>query len=180
MNPEFLNVIRTRRVIRHMSPRPVERGQVEAVLEAGRWAPVGGNQRVNRFVAIQNPRTLRLLRMVSPGMSQRPGAAIVICIDAGRSEDYRFSASDKTPLIDVGTAMQTMLLAAHAIGLGSGPVSSFSDVAVRVVLNLPPSFSPEMIVCLGYPADVQAPIRAPGKQRVTWQSLTHWEVAAVI
>jgi nitroreductase len=31
--------------------------------------------------------------------------------------------------VDVGTAAQTMLLAAHALGLGSGLVTSFSQAA---------------------------------------------------
>jgi hypothetical protein len=74
----------------------------------------------------------------------------------------------------VGTALQTMLLAAHAIGLGAGPVMSFSKAAVRVVLQLPDHLSPEALVCLGHPApDGPPPMRTRG--RITWQSLTDWE-----
>ncbi len=113
MSRELLKVIKSRRVIRNMNERPVAREDVEAILDAGRWAPVGGNHRVHRFIAIQEPSTLRLLRMVSPGMSQLPSAAIVICIDSSKARDYRFSATDKSPMIDVGTAMQTMMLAAR-------------------------------------------------------------------
>ncbi len=54
-------------------------------------------------------------------------------------------------------------------------MSSFSKVAVCVVLNLPPRLSPEMIVCLGYPAEKQATMRSAGKAKVAWQNLTHWE-----
>jgi len=42
------------------------------------------------------------------------------------------------------------------------------------VLNIPSRLSPELFVCLGYPAAVQPPgMRARG--RITWQSLTDWE-----
>lgn len=41
---------------------------------------------------------------------------------------------------------------AHGIGLGSGPVTSFSKEAVRVILNLPSNLNPEMLLCIGYAA----------------------------
>ena len=170
----MLDVIKTRRVIRNMTDQPVERGKLEKVLEAGRWAPTGGNHRLLRFVAIQNPSTLRLMRKVSPGMFQKPAAAIVICIDWDVVTHHEIPSHDRAIYIDVGTAMENMLLAAHAIGLGSGPVTSFSKEAVRVALNLPQNLSPEVIVCVGHTApNDQLPI-VP-KQMVTWQSLTDWE-----
>jgi nitroreductase len=67
-----------------------------------------------------------------------------------------------------------MLLAAHSLGLGAGVVTSFSQAAVMKVLNIPGHLSPEMFVCLGYPAAVQPPGMHP-RGRVTWQSLTDWE-----
>ena len=76
--------------------------------------------------------------------------------------------------MDVGTAAQTMLLAAHSLGLGSGVVTSFSQAAVGAVLNLPRGLSPEMLVCLGHPTAVQPPAMRP-RAPVTWQSLTRWE-----
>jgi nitroreductase len=60
----------------------------------------------------------------------------------------------------VGTAVQTMLLAAHAIGLGAGPVMSFSKAAVGVILQLPDHLSPEALVCLGHPAPEGPPAHA--------------------
>jgi nitroreductase len=176
MSQETLEVIRTRRVIRNMTAEPVQREQLEIILDAGRWAPVAGNQRIHRFVAVQDPLMLRLLRLVSPGMFQRPQAIILICVDWEKAESYQLPSSDQTPYIDLGTAMQTMMLAAHAIGLGSGPVTSFSKAAVRVVLNLPDRLSPEVMVCIGHAAPKrQLPMRGPSKQRLDWQDLTDWE-----
>jgi nitroreductase len=76
--------------------------------------------------------------------------------------------------IDVGTAAQTMLLAAHSLELGSGIVTSFSQAAVSEVLNLPEHLSPEMFVCLGYAAPVQPPAMRP-RSAITWRNLTDWE-----
>jgi nitroreductase len=169
-----LAAIRTRRIARGMTGEPVARADLEAVLEAARWAPSAGNRRLHRFVAVQDPLTLRLLRMVAPGMFQRPAAVVAICVDRERAAAFGFRPTARGLYIDVGTAAQTMLLAAHSVGLGSGIVTSFSQAAVAVVLNLPAGLSPEMLVCLGHAAPCQpAPMRPRG--RITWQSLTDWE-----
>jgi nitroreductase len=174
MSDQLLKTIKSRRVIRNMTDKQVERTQLENILEAGRWAPAGGNQRTNRFVAIQDPLILNAIRMFAPGMYQRPSAAILICIDGSVVDSYQSSEMDRTPYIDLGATMQTMMLAAHAIGLGSGPVTSFSKAAVRVILNLPSNLSPEILICFGYPGPKsQLPMRP--KKKVTWQSLTDWE-----
>jgi nitroreductase len=176
MSEEILNTIKTRRVIREMSDQPVEKALLEKILEAGRWAPAGGNMRACRFVAVQDPLTIRLVRTFSPGMFQRPQVLIVICIDWNVIRTNQIPESDTTPYIDVGAAMQTMMLAAHALGLGSGPVTSFSEAAIRIVLNLPQYLSPEVIICIGYPAPPEkSQLPMLPKKRVTWQSLTYWE-----
>ena len=74
----------------------------------------------------------------------------------------------------MGTAAQTILLTAHSLGLGSGIVTSFSQAAVRAILNLPGRLSPELFVCLGYP-DLRQPLAMRARRPVTWQSLTDWE-----
>jgi nitroreductase len=179
MSRDTLDVIKTRRVIRNMTEQPLEQENLEKILEAARWAPVGGNQRIHRFVAVQDPTLLRLLRMVSPGMLQKPQAVILICIDWDAVESENFSEREKAPYIDIGSQMQTMMLAAHALGVGSGPVTSFSREAVRVILNIPSNLEPYLMVTLGYAAPtkqmpMQASIRGK-KKKVTWQSLTDWE-----
>lgn len=176
MSEQFLKTIKSRRVIRHMSDQPVEREKLEKILEAGRWSPAAGNQRTTRFVVIQDPLTLRLMRIFSPGMFQRPQAVILLCLDWDVVAANQFSETDKAAYIDLGVVMQTMMLAAHAQGLGSGPATSFSKEALRAILNLPPNLTPEIEVCIGYAVPKgksQLPMR--NKKRVTWQDLTFWE-----
>lgn len=169
-----LKNIKTRRVIRNFSDQPVEREKLEKILEAGRWAPAGGNQRFVHFVAVQDPELLRLLRLVSPGMMQYPQAMILLCHDAAAQAFFESKDSDCVHSMDQGTTMQNMMLAAHALGLGSGPVTSFSHEAVRVILNLPDHLHPEVLIPIGYKGTgSQVPMKA--KKKVTWQSLTDWD-----
>jgi nitroreductase len=54
-----------------------------------------------------------------------------------------------------------MLPAAHAVGLGSCPVTSFRRAAVACLLGLPEGVEPRLVVRLGHPAEHQPPVRAP-------------------
>jgi nitroreductase len=168
-----LEAIRSRRVVRAMTTEPVRREALETILDAARWAPTAGNRHLQRFVATDDAALLRVLRAVSPGMLQRPTAAITICTDRARAADFGFPPEATGLYVDVGTAMATILLAAHAIGVGAGPVSSFSRAAVAVVLGLPDSWRPELVVCLGNPAP-GGPAPMHGRPGLTWRDLTTW------
>ena len=174
MNNPVLEAIRARRIARALDDRPLEHALLEDVLRAARWAPSAGNRRLHHFVAVEDGRTIAVLRMVSPGMLQRPPALVLICIDRARARAFGMPPSAKGLYVDVGTTAQTMLLAAHSLGLGAGIVTSFSQAAVREVLNLPEGLSPEMFICLGYASAVQPPAIRP-RAPVTWEGLTSWE-----
>jgi nitroreductase len=99
--------------------------------------------------------TIRLLKAVSPGMVPTPQAVVVISVDTSRAEEFGFPTGHRGLYIDVGTTAATLLLAAHSVGLGACPVTSFSRAAVARILALPDGTSPEMLVCLGHPAEEQ-------------------------
>ena len=163
--PEALRVIRSRRVVRAMTSHPVTHDQLDTILETASFAPSAGNRRLHPLVVVTNQARLQVLRLVSPGMLQRPAAAIVICIDQAAAGRYGFRKGTPGLYVDVGTLAATLLLAAHASGLGSGPVTSFSRAAAARVLDLPDGWDPQLIVCLGQPADRQPPGMRAGRRR---------------
>jgi nitroreductase len=153
-NPVY-DALRTRRVTRAMSDEPVDPALVEQVMQAARWAPNAGNRRLQPVVPVTDPVLLRLLRQVSPGMVPQPQAALVICLDTVRAEEFGFRPGHRGLYVDVGTLAATLLLAAHSLGLGACPVTSFSRAAAARILGLREGLSPELVVCLGHPADAQ-------------------------
>ena len=109
------------------------------------------------MIGVTDPRTLRLLRLVSPGMLPTPTAAAVICIDEGRAAGYGFRPGTPGLYVDVGTTAATMLLAAFEMGVGCCPVTSFSRAAVARILGVDAGVAPQMIICLGHAAAQQPP-----------------------
>ncbi len=150
MSPDILEVIRTRRVAKWYADAPVPQEMLWKILEAARWAPTAGNIRKLHFVCITDGQLLRQIKMFSPGMvAGLPAALVVICIN-----QQLVLAGDRENYIDVGLGAMNMMLAAHALGLVAGPMTSFSHEAVKILLNLPGYLEPEMFIGLGYPAEV--------------------------
>lgn len=167
-----LEAIRTRRVTRRFKNNPVPRDHLELILESTRWAPSGGNRRLNRYVVLQDPKTIRKLRAVSPGMLPSPPAIILICLDTAKSLALGFHYWEQaSAYVDLGTAMENMLLTAHVLGLGACPVMSFHRPAVQLLLDLPESLVPEVMIMIGEP---ERPVG--GRPRpVDINEFTHWE-----
>ena len=66
MNP-VIEAIKKRRSVRSYKPDPVPRDAIEAIIEAGNWAPTGLNQQCWRFVAVEGgPFRQRLVAAALP------------------------------------------------------------------------------------------------------------------
>lgn len=167
--------IRERRSCREFAPIPVEDDKLQAVLEAGRWAPSVLNKQPWRFTVIKNQELKEGLRESCQNtvefLHQASGwkwlgryqvdflvqAPIIIAVTAdprdtgadqflpGRGESYAFSCC---------AAIQNMLLAAHALGLGSLWYTLYDKEKVKQILGISPHIDLVSMVVIGYPAAV--------------------------
>ncbi len=168
-----LNAIRTRRVSRRFTPQPIRDADVRTLLDAARWAPSGGNRRIHILVVVRDPGMVRLIKAFSPGMHGLPTGLVVVCTDFERAARQAVQLElQTTRWIDVGTMAMNMMLAAHALGLGSCPLTSFSRTAISILLELPKTVFPEFVLQVGHPAGVAAPDR---RARFSIDDITYWE-----
>lgn len=167
--------IRSRRTVRDFTDEAVSVADLRLIIEAARWASSAGNRRLHRFLISRNPKTIDLISKVGPGFYGKPTAVVIVMTDLHHLEDQRVQLHDLTTWIDVGTAAMNMQLAAHALGLGSTPVTSFSRSGVHAVLNLPDNLVPELILQLGHPRKPSGTARRRGA-RITVDDLADWEV----
>jgi nitroreductase len=161
---DVLEAIKQRRSIRQFTEQAIERELLEQILDAARWAPTAGNQQRWRFIVVTDPTVKEMVRKVSPGIFATPAAFIVICAEA--APDAR-DWDERTYLADCSIAAQNIMLAAHALGLGSCVALSYGRTAVQEILDIPDQVEPELVVTLGYPAeDPSPPPRLPLSQIV--------------
>lgn len=169
-----LDVIRSRRAVRHFTDEAVPVALIRQVIEAGRWASSASNRRIHRFLVVREPVRLRLARALSPGMITVPPLLIFICTDEEKARREGVQVGkDTTTWIDVGTCAMNMMVAAHALGLGSCPVTSYSQAGLSSVLDLPDGIVPELALMVGYPAPTSAAPRR--RERLHLDDIIDWE-----
>lgn len=146
---EVLEAIRTRRSIRKYQKKPVPDEAVEKILEAGRWAPSAGNAQPWNFIVLRDEKIRKEVAQATTYgkfLADAPlGIAVVI--------DPKASTH---PVEDGAIATQNMLLAAHALGLGTCWIGSYGSVyeeKVKGILGIPKNKRLLSIVSVGFPAE---------------------------
>ncbi len=182
---ETLEAIRTRRSVRRFLERPVEPEKLRAVLEAARMAPSWANMQCWRFVVVRDPEVRARISELShvekyfatgayrtnparKALAQAP-VVIVACADPGRSGNVR---GEHYYMTDIGIAVQTLMLAAHAVGLGTVFVGVFDERRLADLLGIPAGIRVVALLPLGYPQDAgkAGPPRKPLDEIVSYGS----------
>jgi nitroreductase len=114
---EVLKAIRGRRSVIRFSDSPVSEELLEAILEAGRWAPSYINSQPWEFIVVRDSelraRAAEILRRVTiswQGFGQAP-VILVVAVDAGKDPRHHIE--------DGAAAAQNMALMAHSLGLAT-------------------------------------------------------------
>ncbi|MGQ9550874.1 MAG: nitroreductase family protein [Candidatus Bathycorpusculaceae bacterium] len=155
---DVFEAIKGRRSVRKYKLDNVPNEVIEKILDAARWAPSGSNLQPWRFIVIRDRNLVELVRKVSPGYLGEAPLAILVCSDKERA--YRVGGilgRDYLSVSDCSMAVENMLLAAYALGLGTCVVKSFSHTAIRELLEIPEGIEPELLVIMGYPAHTPTP-----------------------
>ena len=116
MNTDFIDIIKTRRSCRRYKPDQIDDRTLQAVLEAGTYAPTSKGQQSPFIVAVQDPALLKRLARMN---------AAVMGTDTNPYYDaptyiFVFAPADgRNPVQDGSCVMQNLMLAAHALGLAT-------------------------------------------------------------
>lgn len=150
---DTLTAIHTRRSIRKYQDRPVPEELVQKLLAAAMSAPSARNAQPWQFVVIDDRSMLAEIAQINPNsqMASKAPLAILVCGDL---------ALEKSPgywVVDCAAAVQNILLAAHALGLGAVWTGVYPRdrrmEGLRRLVGLPGPIVPHSLVVLGYPAE---------------------------
>ena len=183
----------TQRALRYLKTDPVPDDLVRKVIEAGIRAPNGGNSQQWGFVVIKDEATKRIVAEHYPATA-RPNhgeAATASEQRAAESADYlgehimdvpvwilavtRHPGTDIHNGASIYPAVQNMLLAARAYGLGSvltTRVRRGFEPQIREAIGLPDDWVTAAMIPLGWPQDGH---RYGPTTRRPASEVTHWD-----
>ncbi len=161
-----LELLRIRRSIRIFQEKPIERKDLESIVECARFSPTARNVQPWEFVVLTDkPRLGELASLAENGrfLSQAAACIAVFCADT------------KYYLEDGCAATCNILLAATALGIGScwiaGDKKPYCS-RVSAILGVPSGMNLVSLVALGYPAE-QGCFRPSDKRPI--EEVLHWE-----
>jgi nitroreductase len=169
---EVLPEILQRRSTRSFTEEPVEKDQIERILEAGRLAPSAKNRQEWRFVVLQKKEVREKLREAAFGqdfVAQAP-VAIAVCTT---NIDYRMPNGQLSYPIDLAFAAAFMMLQAVHEGLGTCCVTTFDEQEVREILTAPFSMRVVLLLLIGHPGSLpEEPTGRKSVKQITGRD--HW------
>jgi len=126
---------------------------VEELLRCASLAPSAGNVQPWRFYVVRDPEVKRALATAALGqdfVAQAP-VVIVVCADlAAHASSYGRRGVELYSIQDTAAAIQNLLLAATAMGLGACWVGAFREEDAARALGLPRDLRPLAIIPVGY------------------------------
>jgi len=167
-----LKIIHQRKSVRKYLDKPVSKEQLVKLVRAGMAAPTAMNKQPWAFVVITERETLDKLGKSLPyaKMILQTPAAIVAAGDMklaieGKGKNFWVQ--------DVSAAVQNILLAAEAMGLGAVWTGVYPREEQQKILNetlsLPEHIIPLALIPVGVPEGVEAPKNKWDPEKVHWE-----------
>lgn len=163
----LFDVMNNRRSIRsYAEGKPVEREKIIQMLKAAMAAPSACNLQPWEFIVVDEAEGVsRLKECIDSGNGRyyNAPAAFVVC---GNTSYIPWESKGE---MDCSAAIENMLLAATALGLGAVWIGAIDGEAVRNLLDIPAHVAVNSIVLFGYPAEQKPPRTQYTEEAVYWQ-----------
>lgn len=153
---DTIECIRTRRSIRKFQNVPVEWAKIGRILESAVSAPSAGNLQDYRLMVINDAEKKKKLAHLSMEQLWMNDAPVYIVVNSVHEKCQRFYGVRGERLYTIqasAAAIQNILLAAHAQGLGACWVGAFDEDEVEELLGIPSYARVQAIIPIGYPAE---------------------------
>jgi nitroreductase len=147
----LVDVVLSRRSIRRYEQKEIPKDVLDKILDAGRQAPSAANRQPWHFIVVTDPETKKEL---SKGMFNRFIKDTPVTIVGCAHKDL---IAGKWSIISTAIALQNMVVAAWAMGVGSCWIGDFNEEKVKRLLSIPENWNIIALVSFGYPAEKPQP-----------------------
>jgi nitroreductase len=163
MNLDILEIIKSRRSVRKFTAEPVGELMIEAIVEAGRWAPSGLNNQPWRFAIIKDDGLKEEISKLTKYGAIVIAAQVLIPVFLDTEKSYH----REKDIQGIGACLQNMLLEAHSLGLGAvwlGEIIRSSD-QIGEILGIGKMLELMAVIALGHPDEKPKPVprKTPGE-----------------
>ncbi len=150
---DIYEAVRERTSIRAYKADPVEEDKLERILDATRLAPSGKNGQPWTFIVVRDEEIRKKLVPACKGQ-EFVGQAPVVVVACGHEEmAYKKMGGYWNSLpLDIGIAIEHLMLAAVSEGLGTCWIGAFFEEQVREILGVPEGVKIVALTPVGYPA----------------------------
>ena len=153
---DILDVIRNRRSDRHFDGRPLPQQQIDLLIEAFRWAPSSNNRQPWRLIFATSPEARAAFDdALSTGNRQWAPAAPVKIVVIGTAEEQPDRNGQNTWLLDMGLALENMLIQGYAMGLTIHGMAGWDEQKLLRNFRIPQPFRVAALVAAGYRGKVE-------------------------
>jgi nitroreductase len=152
---DLYDAIERRSSTRDFTDEDVPDETVSRLLAAACKAPTAGNLQPWRFFVVRDPGTKKRLSAAAHGQPYVTAASvlIVVCADLDVcAHGYGSRGENLYSIQDTAAAVENILLAVVAEGLGACWVGAFDEERAKAALGLPPGIRPLAMVPVGHPA----------------------------
>lgn len=152
MSEKLLEFLKSRRSIRRFKPDPIPKELILKLLDTARYAPSAGNRQPWIFIVVDDPEIKMKLANIHPWARPLEDAplGVVIACDC--------EISRESCQVDCANATMQIMLAAHALGLGTVWLQTLRNIEeVQNIVNLPKNYIPVAMLALGYPDENPPP-----------------------
>jgi len=141
---DFYEVLNSRRSIRSYEAAPVPQDKLKSILEAARVAPSAGNAQPWHFIVVSDQKVREKIAMGCP-WGRFIAEAPVLIVGCGDLKASRFY------LQDTAVALEHLVLAATAMGLGTCWIGAFDEPEIRSLLEIPDHLKIVSLISIGAP-----------------------------
>ncbi len=203
-NIGLFDAMRTMRAMRRLKPDPVGDELIREIIEAGTWAPSGGDSQHWRFIVVKDPQIKKQLQLrykrafedlkerfhaapPPPGKTETQKQRMLAARDHLTEHFHEApvlivcclvgdSGSGVAAGASIYPAVQNILLAARALGLGATLTTRhlLYEKQVDQILGLPKEAHTFAIIPIGYPLGKFGPVSRAPVEQITF--LDRWGV----
>ena len=156
----LIPALAARRSLRAFAPDPLDDAVLRRLFEAARWAPSSGNGQPWRFVLTRSgtPAFDALAGTLRSGNAWAREAPVLLLAVVKTVHDApgKPERPNRRALLDLGLALQNLLLQATEEGLTGHPMAGFDAVDAAAAVGLPDKHEAVVLVALGRPGEPAA------------------------